>query len=283
MRKGLTFLPRVALAALLALPLPATAAPHANTVVAIVNGEEITIGHMILSRAVLPAQYQQLPADVLYNAILDQLIQQTALKQALHGEIPHYVQLSLENEKRSLLAADVIESVMEKASSEEDLLAAYEAAYSDGDGGDEFNASHILVETEEDALSVKAELDAGADFSTLAKERSTGPSGPSGGSLGWFSKGRMVPEFETAVLTLKSGEISAPVKTQFGWHVIILNERRKSAAPEFEAVREELATKLRNDAVEARVSELTASATIERPAIEDLDPTILQNVELVRN
>ncbi|AZV80016.1 peptidylprolyl isomerase [Parasedimentitalea marina] len=283
MRKGLTFLPRVVLAALLALPLPATAAPHANTVVAIVNGEEITIGHMILSRAVLPAQYQQLPADVLYNAILDQLIQQTALKQALHGEIPHYVQLSLENEKRSLLAADVIESVMEKASSEEDLLAAYEAAYSDGDGGDEFNASHILVETEEDALSVKAELDAGADFSTLAKERSTGPSGPSGGSLGWFSKGRMVPEFETAVLTLKSGEISAPVKTQFGWHVIILNERRKSAAPEFEAVREELATKLRNDAVEARVSELTASATIERPAIEDLDPTILQNVELVRN
>ena len=69
MRKGLTFLPRVALAALLVLPLPAVAAPHANTVVAIVNGEEITIGHMILSRAVLPVQYQQLPADVLYNAI----------------------------------------------------------------------------------------------------------------------------------------------------------------------------------------------------------------------
>ncbi|WIY26866.1 peptidylprolyl isomerase [Parasedimentitalea psychrophila] len=283
MRKGLTFLPRVALAALLVLPLPAAAAPHANTVVAIVNGEEITIGHMILSRSVLPAQYQQLPADVLYNAILDQLIQQTALKQALHGEVPHYVQLSLENEKRSLLAADVIESVMEMASSEEDLLAAYEQAYSEGDGGDEFNASHILLETEEDARAVRVELNIGADFATLAKERSTGPSGPSGGSLGWFTKGRMVPEFEEAVLTLKSGEISAPVQTQFGWHVIILNERRKSAAPEFEAVREELATQLRNQAVEARVSELTASATIERVLLEDLDPSILQNIELVRN
>ncbi len=283
MRKGLTFLPRVALAALLTLPLPAVAAPHANTVVAIVNGEEITLGHMILSRATLPSQYQQLPPDVLYEAILDQLIQQTALKQALHGEIPHYIELSLENEARSLLAADVIEMVMEKASSEADLLAAYEDAYSDGDGGDEFNASHILVETADEANSVKMELDAGADFAALAKDRSTGPSGPSGGELGWFTKGRMVPEFEAAVLELKSGEVSPPVQTQFGWHVIILNERRKTAAPEFEDVREELANKLRNEAVETRVTELTTSAQIDRPEIEDLDPAILQNLELVRD
>lgn len=283
MRKGLTFLPRVALAALLVLPLPAIASPHANTVVAVVNGEEITLGHMILSRATLPTQYQQLPPDVLYNAILDQLIQQTALKQALHGEVPRYVELSLENEARSLLAADVIENVMEKASHEEDLLAAYDAEYSTGDGGDEFNASHILVETEEDANIIKLELDAGADFATLAKERSTGPSGPSGGELGWFSKGRMVPEFEQAVINLKLGQISDPVQTQFGWHVIILNERRKTAAPEFEAVREELATRLQNLAVEARVNELTTAAKIERPVIEDLDPAILQNLDLIRN
>lgn len=283
MRKGLTFLPRLALAALLTLPLPAVAAPHANTVVAIVNDEEITLGHMILSRASLPTQYQELPPDVLYEAILDQLIQQTALKQALHGEIPHYIELSLENEARSLLAADVLEMVMEKASSEADLLAAYEDAYSDGDGGDQFNASHILVETEEEANAVKMELDAGADFAALAKDKSTGPSGPSGGELGWFVKGAMVPAFEEAVLKLKSGQVSMPVQTQFGWHVIILNERRKSAAPEFGAVREELASKLQNEAVEARVTELTTAAKIERPVIEDLDHAILQNLDLVRN
>lgn len=283
MRKGITFLSGVAMSALLMLPVPATAAPHANTVVAVVNGEEITIGHMILSRATLPAQYQQLPADVLYNAILDQLIQQTALKQALHGEVPHYIELSLENESRSLLAAEVIETVMRKATTEEDLLAAYDAEYSDGDGGDEFNASHILVETEEEAQIVKLELDAGANFATLAQEKSTGPSGPSGGELGWFGKGRMVPEFEEAVLKLKSGEVSDPIQTQFGWHVIILNERRKTSAPEFETVREELATKLQNEAVEARVNELTTSAEIERPEVEDLDPAILQNLDLVRN
>jgi len=93
----------------------------------------------------------------------------------------------------------------------------------------------------------------------------------------------MVPEFEEAVLKLKSGEISSPIKTQFGWHVIFLKERRKASAPEFEAVREELATKLQNEAVEARVNELTTAADIQRLEIEDLDPAILQNLDLVRN
>lgn len=283
MRKGLTFLSAAVLAGLMALPQPAAAQPHANTVVATVNGEEITIGHMIIARATLPQQYQQLPPQVLFDAILDQLIQQTALKQTLNGEVPRYVGLSLENEERSLLAADVIETVMQSAASEEDVLAAYEDAYSHGNGGDEFNAAHILVDTEEEAKAVKAELDAGADFTTLAKEKSTGPSGPNGGALGWFSTGRMVPEFEEAVIAMRSGEVSDPVQTQFGWHVILLNERRKTAAPEFEEVREELAAKLRQEAVEARVNELTAAAEIDRPVIEDLDPAVLQDLDLVRN
>ncbi|UTS82311.1 peptidylprolyl isomerase [Phaeobacter piscinae] len=283
MRKGLTYLSGLALAAALTLPMSATAEPHANTVVATVNGEEITIGHMIIARATLPQQYQQLPDDVLYDAILDQLIQQTSLKQELNGEVPKYVALSLENEARSLLAADVIEKVMENAASDEDLRSAYDEKYTDGTGGDEFNASHILVETEEDAAEIRAELDAGADFATLARERSTGPSGPNGGELGWFGKGRMVPEFEEAVLVMGAGDVSAPVQTQFGWHVIKLNDRRTSAAPTFDEVREELAAQMRQDAVEERVLSLTTAATIERPEIEDLDPSILKNLDLVRN
>ncbi|MGR3761213.1 peptidylprolyl isomerase [Roseobacteraceae bacterium NS-SX3] len=283
MRKGLIFTGAAALAALLALPMPAAAAPHANTVVASVNGEEITLGHMIMARESLPEQYKQLPDEVLYNAILDQLIQQTALKQELHGEVPQYVELSVENEERALLAANVIESVMSKAASEDDLRAAYEERYSDGDGGDEFNASHILVETEEQAKAVKEELDAGADFATLAKEKSTGPSGPNGGQLGWFKKGQMVPEFEGAVLDLRSGEVSDPVQTQFGWHVILLHERRKSAAPDFDAVKDEIASELRNQAVEDRVNALTAAADIQRPEIEDFDPAVLKDLSLVRN
>ncbi|MFS4581581.1 peptidylprolyl isomerase [Phaeobacter sp. C3_T13_0] len=283
MRKGLTYLSGLALAAALTLPVTAAAAPHANTVVATVNGEDITIGHMIIARATLPEQYQQLPDDVLYDAILDQLIQQTSLKQELNGEVPQYVALSLENEARSLLAADVIEKVMESAASDKDLRAAYDEKYTDGTGGDEFNASHILVETEEDAVEIRNELDTGADFATLARERSTGPSGPNGGDLGWFTKGRMVPEFEEAVLAMSTADISDPVQTQFGWHVIKLNERRTSAAPSFDDVREELAVQMRQDAVENRVRSLTTEAEIERPVVEDLDPAILKNLDLVRN
>ncbi len=283
MRKGLTFLQGAAVAALLVLPLPALAAPHANTVIATVNGEDITLGHMIMARDSLPEQYKQLPDDVLYNAILDQLVQQTALKQELHGGVPHYVKLAIENESRALLAANVIETVMKAASDEASLRQAYDDKYSDGDGGDEFNAAHILVESQEDALEIKAELDTGADFSIMAKERSTGPSGPNGGDLGWFTKGRMVPEFEEAVLGMRAGEISAPVETQFGWHLILLKERRKTAAPSFEEVRGALTQELQDAAVEARVSDLTASAVIERPEIEDLDPAILRDLSLVRN
>lgn len=283
MRKGLTFLQGAALAAMMALPLPALAAPHANTVIATVNGEEITLGHMIMARESLPQEYKQLPDDVLYNAILDQLVEQTALKQELHGGVPQYVQLSVENEERALLAANVIETVMKAASSDDALRAAYEAKYSEGDGGDEFNAAHILVESQEDALEVKAELDAGADFSILAKERSTGPSGPNGGDLGWFTKGRMVPEFEAAVLALRPGEVSDPVETQFGWHLILLNERRKTAAPSFEEARAALTQELQNAAVESRVSGLTAAAVIDRTEVKDLDPAILRDLSLVRN
>lgn len=281
MPKGLTFLPSIALLALLALP--AAAAPDADTVVARVNGEEITLGHMIVSRATLPQEYQQLPTDVLYNAILDQLIQQIALEQSRSGGVPDLIRLQIENEKRSLLAADAIEGVMKGAGADADVQAAYDAKYADGFGGDEFHAAHILVETEEEAMAIKTDLDAGADFAETAKEKSTGPSGPGGGDLGWFAAGAMVPEFETAVLAMAPGEISDPVQTQFGWHLIILNEKRKSAAPELDEVREELTSKLQQDAVEARIEELTAAATVERLEVEGLTHDLIQNLDLVGN
>lgn len=283
MPKGLTFLAAVAVSATLALPLAAET-PDADTVVARVNGEEITLGHMIVARASLPEQYQQLEPKVLYDAILDQLIQQNALKQSRTGtELPRHVVISLENERRALLAADEIERIMSGAATETSIQAAYDEKYADGFGGDEFNASHILVETEDEARDIKASLANGADFAATAKEKSTGPSGPSGGSLGWFGTGMMVPEFESAVVALEPGQVSDPVQTQFGWHVIILNEKRKVEAPTLETVSSEIATQLRQDALSDRVDELVGAATVERPAIEGLDPAILQNLDLVRD
>jgi peptidyl-prolyl cis-trans isomerase C len=282
MLKGLTFLPSLAVAACLALPAGLQAAPHADTVVAVVNGEEITLGHMILARESLPNQYKQLPDDVLYDAILKQLVQQTVLKQSLNGQEPHYIELSLENERRSLLAGEAIDKVMQDAAGEDALRASYDALYADGFGGTEYDAAHILVDTKEEADAIQADINGGADFAEVAKEKSTGPSGPNGGALGWFGEGQMVPEFETAVKGLEPGQVSDPVQTQFGWHVILLNDKRRKSAPEFDAVREELAGELREKAVGARVVELEDAATVEYPEVEGLSFDMLQDLELLR-
>lgn len=281
MRKGLTFLSSLAFTAVMALP--ALAAPDANTVIARVNGEDITLGHMIIARASLPEQYQKVDPKVLYDAILDQLIQQTTLGQSHTGDAPQRVKLQLENERRSLLAAEVIETVLAGAVSPAEVQAVYDAKYAEGPGEDEYHAAHILVETEETAKAIKADLDSGANFAETAKEKSTGPSGPGGGDLGWFGLGAMVPEFEAAVVDLAPGQVSDPIKTQFGWHVIILNEKRKKAAPALEAVQEEITSQLQEDAIEARIEELTSKATIERPTTDDITPEILQDTSLLED
>jgi peptidyl-prolyl cis-trans isomerase C len=282
MPKGLTFLPALAFAAALALPAHAEP-PSAETVVARVNGQEIKLGHVVIARATLPQQYQQLPPEVLYDAIVEQLIQQSALQQAFGDEVPQRVALSLENERRQLLAGEEIEKIMAGAASDADLKAAYDSAYGEGYEAREFNAAHILLETEEEAKAIKAELDGGADFAALAKEKSTGPSGPNGGDLGWFEKGMMVPAFEEAVLALEPSQVSDPVQTQFGWHVIVLNDSRVKAPPAFEDVREELAGELRQKAVADRVDALVAEATVERPEIEGLEPGVIGNLDLLEN
>ena len=279
MQNPLTFLSSLALAAAVALPVAAQDEPGLDTVVATVNDTEITLGHMIVARASLPQQYQQLPEDVLFKGLLDQLVQQTALADSFTGELPPRVTLSLENETRSLTAGEAIEGVMAEPVSDEELQAAYDAQYSDAEPEPEFNASHILVETKEEADAIKAELDGGADFAELAKEKSTGPSGPGGGSLGWFGPGMMVPAFEEAVAGMEAGSVSEPVETQFGWHVIKLNETRTAEAPALEDVREELETQIRQTNVQEAIESLTDSAEVDRSAAEGIDPSVLNNIE----
>lgn len=279
MQKPLTFLSSLALAAAVALPVAAQDEPSVDTVVATVNDTEITLGHMLVARASLPQQYQQLPDDVLFQGILDQLVQQTALADSFTGELPPRVTLSIENETRSLTAGEAIEGVMAEDVSDEELQAAYDAQFKDAEPEKEFNASHILVETKEEADAIKVELDGGADFAEVAKEKSTGPSGPGGGSLGWFGPGMMVPEFEEAVAGMEAGGVSEPVETQFGWHVIKLNETRTGEAPVLEDVREELETQVRQTKVQEAIESLTEAAEVDRSAAEGIDPTVLKNIE----
>ncbi|WP_120503346.1 peptidylprolyl isomerase [Sulfitobacter mediterraneus] len=279
MHKPRTFLASLAISACLALPAAAQDEAGLDTVVATVNGTEITVGHMIIARATLPEQYQQLPDEILFKGILDQLVQQTALADTYQGDLPARVKLSMENENRSLVAGEVIENVMAGPVDEDALKAAYDEQYASAEQGDEYNASHILVETEEEALAIKAELDGGADFAEMAREKSTGPSGPGGGSLGWFGKGMMVPSFEAAVIAMEPGAVSEPVETQFGWHVIMLNETRKTEAPALDTVREELELQIRQTRVQTTIDSITEAADVDRAAADGIDPAILKNIE----
>lgn len=288
-----TLITRTALALVLALPLPvlaqetapAPAAEHgADTVVARVGDVDITLGHVVMMMSQLPEQYRELPDETLFSGIVDQLVDQELLSREVgpESDFPRAVQLALENERRALLARETITASMAEPVEEAEIVAAYEAAIGSLPTEREYNASHILLESEADALAVIETLNGGADFAEQAKERSTGPSGPNGGELGWFSTGAMVPEFETAVIALEPGEISAPVQTQFGWHVIKMNETRDKAKPTLEETRGELENQVRQTRLQARIDALRAAAAVEMatdgiPAAVIRDTTLLQD------
>lgn len=147
----------------------------------------------------------------------------------------------IELQTRAMLAQAVAtDFISQNQATDEELRALYDEQL-ETDSGLEFKARHILVETQGEAIDIITQLEDGADFAEMAKEKSTGPSGPSGGDLGWFPPDRMVPEFSSAVQAMSDGEYSkAPVQTQFGWHVILREESRESVPPPFESVRDAL-------------------------------------------
>ena len=257
------------------------AEPSADTLVASVNGTEITVGHMILVREGLPEQYRNLPNEQLFDGILEQLIQQTLLADLIGETDSREIRLTLENDRRLMKASQAVEELSAQAIGEDEIAASYDARYADADMGMEYEASHILVETEEAAVNLIDKLQAGADFVELAKEFSTGPSGPGGGALGWFGLGMMVPPFEAAIVAMEKGAISSPVKTDFGWHVIKLNDTRAISAPALGEVRSEIIAELQRTAIEGQIEELRQQATINRTPVDDIGVAVISQSELM--
>ena len=280
MSKSAKFLGAALLALTLASPLRA-ADMTAETVLATVNGEDITLGQMIAARKALPEQYQQLPDDVLFKGLLEQLIQQTAMAQVGEKAKTQLDDLNVENQKRAYFSGQVLEAAAQAGVTEEALKKAYDDKYAKAVPAKEYDASHILVKTEEEAKAIKAELDKGGDFAAIAKEKSEDKgTAANGGSLGWFSLGMMVKPFEDAVVGLEKGKTSDPVKSDFGWHIIRLDDVRDAAVPKLEDVKAELEGDLRQKAVEAKVKELTDAAKVEKKD-EGVDPAILKNLALI--
>ena len=264
-----------------ATPDAAPATPVSiDTVVATVNGTDITLGHMIAAKAQLPDQYKQLPDDVLFGALVEQLTQQQAVADQA-GALSKASEYALDNQRRTMAVAEVLDGYLAATVTEDTVRKAYDEAMAGAAPETEYNAAHILVETEDEAKAIAEEAKGGADFAELAKSKSTGPSGPAGGDLGWFSKGMMVPEFEQAVTSMEPGQVSDPVKSQFGWHVIKLNEVREKPAPTFEEVRDQVAQGVQQQAVQAFLAKAMEGVEVTRadpatiPAAVLSDPSLL--------
>jgi peptidyl-prolyl cis-trans isomerase C len=250
----------------------------AQTVVATVNGSDITLGQVVALRETLPQEYQSLADDVLFKGILEQLIQQTALSQSQEDKLTARDDVMIANQRRTYVSGAALQAVVAEAVTDATIQAAYDAKYKGSAPLIEYHASHILVATEEQAKDLKAQLDGGADFAELAKANSTDGSAAGGGDLGWFGPGMMVKPFEDAVIALQPGQISAPVQTQFGWHLILLAETRDAAAPPLADVSAELSAELQRQAIEAHVTAITDAATVTR--VEGIDPTVVRSQTL---
>ena len=254
-------------AASLAVLCSAFAALADDPVVAVVNGEKILKSDVVEAQQNLPREYQALPMEQIYPALLTSLIDSKlvaadARKNELNKDPAFQAQLQQVTDQ--LLERFAVRQVIEKALTDEKLRARYDAKYAGG-GAQEIKARHILLKTNDDAVAVIKELNGGADFATLAEKRSTGPSAPQGGDLGYFGEGQMVPEFEQAAFALDKGAYTKePVKTQFGFHVILVEDKRKAPAPTFEESAEELRQELAQEAGAKYVDQLRETAKIER-------------------
>lgn len=188
------------------------------------------------------------------------------------------LQAAMEIANARLLASAVINNAIENMPiSDEEIENAYKEKYLTGNSR-EYHARHILLESESDAIAVIAELDQGGDFAQLAKQKSTGPSGSEGGDLGWFTANTMVAPFSEAVMMLKDGEYtSSPIKTRFGWHVILREAARELPAPKLEDVLEEISTDLRTAKLAAFIKGLREKADIE--VIQTGEPAATNELE----
>jgi len=216
--------------------------------------------------------------NVLRGMISEKLIYQEALK-AGFDKSPE-VQKRLENLKKQVILQTFMESKSKTLVTDEQLRKLYAEKVAERKDEDEVHARHILVKDEADAKAIVKELKKGADFEQVAKDKSLDKgSGAQGGDLGYFTKDKMVPEFADAAFKLKPGEISQPVKTSFGWHIIKVEDKRKVHVPTFEEMKDELQGELSNKVVQDYVEGLLKKADIKYYSPEGKEKTFSRSLQ----
>jgi len=236
-----------------------------DPLVARVNGAAIHRSDVLKAASALPPQYQA-QIDQIFPALVERLVDFKLLAEAADSAglaKDDEVKRRMAELRQDVMREVFLERKIDEQVSESALQARYQTFIAENPAKPEVHARHILVEDEAAAKAVIVELDNGADFAELARERSTGPSSVRGGDLGFFTADQMVPEFSQAAFALESGQHSAtPVQTQFGWHVIKVEESRTGEAPTFESLEQQLREELSREAVTTVLSDLRAGAAI---------------------
>jgi peptidyl-prolyl cis-trans isomerase C len=260
----------------------APAKPDPSAVVATVAGHSVTEADLAMAEGELGQQFAQLPPEQRRAAALSAIIEirllaDKAIEKGLDKQ-QDFQQRAAFLQQRALHSELVDKEVAEQVTDDE-VRARYDKQISDTPPVNEVKARHILVETREEALEIIKQLEGGASFEELAKQHTTDPSGKAtGGDLGYFGPGQMVPEFETAAFALDVGSFTKePVQSQFGFHVIKVEDKRAQQPPAFEQVREQVRSLLFRERYFALVKEIRDAASVDiadpalKKALEEMD------------
>ena len=244
-----------------------------------VNGKVIKFGSAIIAFSKIKQSNINFDQKTIFSQIVQQLVNEELLSQKIEKE-NQLTLLALEHEKRSAKAAQMVSKILKNFPSDELVNSAYQNLTDQLKGSLEYNASHILVKEEDQAKNILKDLNEGKDFADLAKKHSVGPTAKNGGNLNWFDLNTMVPEFSTALMVLSEGDVSQPVKTKFGWHVIKLNETREKKIPSLEKVRPQLVQNLRQRKINDYLNSLNQNSEINFLQ-KNINPNEITNLQLL--
>ena len=244
-----------------------------------VNGKIIKFGSAIIAFSKIQQRNVNFDKDTIFSQIVQQLVNEELLSQKIDKE-NKLTLLALEHEKRSAKAAQMVSKILKNFPNDELVKSAYKNLSNEFKGSLEYNASHILVKEESQAKTIRKDISNGKNFEALAKEHSIGPSGKNGGNLNWFDLASMVPEFSTALMVLSQGDVSQPVQTKFGWHIIKLNETREKKMPEFKKIEAQLRQNLRQKKINDYLKSLTENSEINFVG-ENINPNEIANIQLL--
>ena len=244
-----------------------------------VNGKIIKFGSAIIAFSKLQQRNVNFDKNTIFSQIVQQLVNEELLSQKIDKE-NKLTLLALEHEKRSAKAAQMVSKILKNFPNDELVKSAYQNLTNEFKGSLEYNASHILVKEEGQAKTIRKDISNGKNFEALAKEHSIGPTGKNGGNLNWFDLGSMVPEFSTALMVLSEGDISQPVQTKFGWHLIKLNKTREKKIPEFKEIKAQLVQNLRQKKINDYLKSLTENSEINFVG-KNINPNEITNIKLL--